>query len=302
MPASPTRDARVRPADAPRARCDDDDERRRERPVCRERPARYPDGPPRKDAGPDAPDAPVEAARHLPARPAHAQYREAALFYDPPYVTGRGDAIQALSDRLGQQLVRHLTPTCGLHGERVALTPRNCFRLDVLIDAGDAEAGDEETASDVTRAGILLGEREEAEGAPDLYDALVVGSGAVDVLFRFDPDGLAAHLADALFLMSERAPTLFARPERLRAETSEGPWTGTMQGPTVRLSYPPEPVDVQPGRVPERTPVPPDLVMRCLRADTPDAWAANYRRALRHFDVPEPQHRPPGALQRRAAA
>jgi hypothetical protein len=294
-----TRLTENRPADASARRRDGDRADRaheRERLACREHAARYHGGlSPREATGPDVPDAPVEAVQRLPARSAAPHYREAALFYDPPYVTGRGEAIQALSDRLGQQLVRHLEPTCGLHGERVALTPRNCFRLDFLIETGD-------DASDVTRAGLLLGERPEVEGAPALYDALVVGSGAVDVLVRFDPEGLEAHLADALFLMSERAPTLFERPERLRAETSQGPWTGALQGPEVRISYPPGPVEVQPGKLPERPSAPPDLVMRCLRADAPGAWAEDYRRALHHFDVPEPQHRPPEAPARRAAA
>lgn len=262
------------------------------RPPARERSphwepaARRPDAP-SKAAGPSASDvSPPDTVKHLPERQQPAPFREAALFYDPPYES-------PLADRLAWRLVRHLKPSCGLQHETVALTPRNCFRLDFLIEAGDDVRG-------IERAGLLIGERPEAEGAPALYDALIAGSEAVDVLYRFAPEGLAAHLGDALALMHQHDPALFERDKRLRA--SQGPCAGTMQGAETRLSYPTPPVEVMPGRLPQRPADPPDLVMRRLSAAAPAAWAEDYRRALDHFRVPAAERPSPEALQQRAKA
>ena len=261
---------------------------RRKRLSRRDHASHRPDAPPKQGDDLSSEASPQEAIGHLPEKQPPSPFREAALFYDPPYAS-------LMADRLARQLVRYLEPSCGLQHETIALTPRNCFRLDFLIEASDDVSG-------VARAGLLLGERPEAEGAPALYDALVVGSGAVDVLFRFDPEGLDAHLADALFLMCEHTPALFERPERLQAEASRGPCSGTLRGPEVRLSYPTPPVDVRAGEFPEQPEEQPDLVVRRLSAAEPAAWAEDYRRALRHFGIPESQHRPPAALQRRRAA
>ena len=272
-----------------------DDQGEETRRARRAAPSHRPEGPPKQPGRTPSPDvSPREAAAHLPSRRS-AQHREDALFYDPPYVTGRGETIRALADCLSQQFVRALQPSCGLRGNQVALTPYNCFRLDFLIEA-KGEAGE------LKRVGVLLGERPESEGAPALYDALIVGSGAVDVLYRFNPEGLDAHLDDALFLMSEHDPALFARPERLRAAASKGPCAGTRRGPEVRFSYPTPPVEVQDGTVPQCPEKLPDLVMRRLAIAAPSAWADNYRRALAHFRIPESQRRPPEALQRRSKA
>ena len=295
-PALMTRDSALRPSTAsgrPGTRGDTDARHDDGRRIERERPRQREHVPTRSeahspDAGPSAPDvSPQEAVRHLPDRRQPDHFGEEALFYAPPYES-------LLADRLARHLVRHLQPSCGLLHETVALTPRNCFRLDFLIETKGTVRG-------IERAGIVLGERPEAEGAPDLYDALVVGSGAVDVLYRFDPEGLDAHLADALYLMSEHTPALFERPGRLQAEASRGPCAGTLCGAEVRLSYPTPPVEVQPGEIPERPAPQPDLVMRHLSAAEPAAWLEDYRRALTHFRVPESQHRRPEALRRRAA-
>lgn len=262
---------------------------RRTRLPRRPHPRRPASAPPKDATGPDpAAGVSAEDAEGLPSGEPPAPFREAALFYDPPYES-------LLADRLARQLVRYLKPSCGLQHETVALTPRNCFRLDFLIEAGEDVRG-------IERAGLLLGERPEAEGAPDLYDALIVGSGAVDVLYRIDPEGLEAHLVDGLFVMSEHDPALFERPERLHARASQGPCTGALQGAEMRLSYPAPPVDVQPGALPGRPATPPDLVVRRLSAAEPSVWAEDYRRALHHFRVPESQWRDLDSLRRRTKA
>jgi hypothetical protein len=274
----------------------DDDTRHQERRSTRQtgrlprrdHPDRSAGAPPRDDDAPPEPGvSPGDAVRHLPERRS-AHVHEQALFYDPPY-----DSLPA--DRLARRLVGHLKPSCGLRHETVALTPCNCFRLDFLVEAGDDVRG-------IERAGLLLGERPEAENAPALYDALVVGSDAVDVLYRFDPEGLAAHLSDALFLMSEHRPALFEHPERLRAVAPQRPCSGSLRGPELRFSYPTLRVEAEDGALPQRPESRPDLVVRRLSADEPAAWADDYRRALTHFRVPERQHRPPEALRRRAKA
>jgi hypothetical protein len=261
---------------------------------------------PRRRARSDAP-APTEApARAVPqglpresreaARTGSAQHREDALFYAPPYVTGRGAAIRAAADRLAVRFVEHLKPGCGLRGDQAVLTPYNCFRLDLLIER------ESDSKNVPERVGVLIGERSEAEGAPALYDALIVGAGAVDVLYRFDPEGLAAHLNDALALMHQHDAALFERDERLLAAASQGPCAGAMQGPETRLSYPAPPVEVTPGQLPERPEDPPDLVMRRLSTAAPAAWSEDYRRALDHFRVPAAQRSSPPALRQRAKA
>jgi hypothetical protein len=248
-----------------------------------------------RDAAPSEPPAPTQTpSLEVSERRRPAQHREDALFYAPPYVTGRGKAIRSVADRLAARFVKHLKPSCGVRGDQVVLTPYDCFRLDLLIEQ------DSDAADTPERVGVLIGERDEAEEAPALYDALIVGSGAVDVLYRFAPEGLAAHLGDALVLMHQRDATLFAPDERLHA--TQGPCAGTLRGPETRLSYPTPPVEVTPDQVPERPESPPDLVMRRLSTAAPAAWAADYERALDHFRVPAAARSSPRALRQRAKA
>ncbi len=203
---------------------------------------------------------------------------EPSLFYDPPYE-------HPLDDRLAAYLVRYLAPSCALQYRTVALTPDDCFRADFLIEQHRPRRG-------LRRVAIQW--REEAE-APLLQDALMVGSGAVDVLYRFRESDLEEHLCDALFLAVRWDPLLFedgSREHLMQHASREAQrsrvWPGQKQ---VRLAYPSPPVEVRPGKIPERPASPSELVVRRLSREHPATWRQAYRRALSRLDLPEAPRR-----------
>lgn len=230
----------------------------------------------------------------LPARAprkaaTHPLLSESSLFYDPPYE-------RPVDDHLAWHLVKYLAPNCALQYRTVALTPDDCFRVDFLIEQETPGYG-------TRRFGLLCGEREDEE-APCLRDALVVGAGAVDVLYRFREESLERHLQDVLFLVSRWDPALFEASGRVRLHEKASAqarayrvWPGEME---ARLTFEPAPVEVRPGALPERPAPPTELVVRRLSRHHPGAWQQEYKRALDYFGLSERHQQQPVRWAQRA--
>lgn len=230
----------------------------------------------------------------LPARASkkaatHPLLSEPSLFYDPPYE-------RPIDDHLAWHLVKHLAPNCALQYRTVALTPDDCFRVDFLVEQEAPGYG-------VRHFGLLCGPHED-EDEPALRDALVVGAGAVDVLYRFREEDLERHFYDALFLMSRWDPALFEAKSRVQLHEQASTqarayrvWPGEME---ARLTFESPPVEVRPGALPERPAPPTELVVRRLNRHHPGAWRQEYKRALDHFGLSEHHQQQPVRWAQRA--
>ncbi len=203
---------------------------------------------------------------------------EPSLFYEPPY----GDP---LADALAYRLVRTLAPQCALQHRAVVLTPDDCFRVDFLIEHG--------RGASARRTGLLLESPEEDGGevdreAADLHDALIVGAGAADVIYRIRYVELERHLLDALYLMARWDAALFRPSGRTwLARHASGPARQAEvrpQQPTAHVHYPSPPVHVQPHVLPERPEPPSALRVRRWSQQHPAPWVRAYSRALQHYD------------------
>ncbi len=201
---------------------------------------------------------------------------ELPLFYNPPYEDPAHDA-------LAWHLVHHLAPaTCALQHRAVVLTPDDCFRVDFLIECDEEAYGSR-------RIGILCGGSDEDYapplGEPALREALLMGADAVDVLYRFRREDLTPErLDDVLHLVAKWDPALFGRQgrQRLRQNASSEARHATVHPATaeVRLSYAPEPVDVEEGEIPKRPADAGELVVKRLSRLHPAAWREAYARVM----------------------
>lgn len=198
---------------------------------------------------------------------------EPSLFYDPPYE-------RPLEDEFAWHLVKYVRPIAGLryqHG--VELGSLRCW-VDFVVEIGPH------------RIGFEIGDLEAGEDAQaQLYrDALLVGTGAVDVLFRLRAVDVLHRLPDVLVLVAGVQPDLFSERGHVNLRTLATPEARAFRplpGATpLRLAYPEPPVDDPTDEAPLPWPVPAaDLVVRVLRRDQPTAWLRAYDHAVAHFGL-----------------
>lgn len=124
---------------------------------------------------------------------------EPALFYDPPYAT-------PTHDHLAWHLVKYLDPDCGLRAavEEVSLDDVS-LHVDFLIEHRGR------------RVGLMCGASEVLRDR--WHDALLMGHGTVDVLYRVQPDDVHNHLHDVLWLVTRWDPSLFSERGRINLHT-----------------------------------------------------------------------------------
>ncbi len=196
---------------------------------------------------------------------------EPSLFYDPPYECRRDDEV-------AWRLMRTLAPQNALQYRTVVLTPDDCFRVDFLIER--------ERGPYPHRVGLLLGAAEDEDAV--LHDALIVGAGAVDVLYRLPSDDLERRLIDALYLMAQWDPALFRTGGQawLRRRASEEACGTSVRAAEAEaaVDYPAGLVAVRPGEIPERPAPASRPVLRRWDRRHPAAWARAYGRALERYD------------------
>ena len=200
------------------------------------------------------------------------QFVEPSLFYDPPYE-------RPLEDEFAWHLVKYLRPITGLRYQVRVETPCAPLWVDFLVEHGARRVGFE--------VGPMDGAIDEEQDR--LRDALVIGSGALDVLYRFRGADLMYRLHDALLLAAHWDAGLFTERGRINLNTLASPEARTCHPrpheTTARILYtvPAEEgaIDGEPFTYPEE--MPGELIVRRLSRANPSAWMRDYDAALVHF-------------------
>ena len=205
---------------------------------------------------------------------------EPSLFYDPPYE-------RPLEDEFAWHLVKYLSPVSGLRYQERIPTPGGAFWVDFVVEHGSAPGR-------VRRIGFECGDLEEATRSDEndrLRDALLVGTGALDVLYRFRGQDLLHRLHDALLLAAKWDGDVFSHRGRINLGTLASPEASAADPrphqALLRLAYDRvEDLDAHEGDVfawPAQAPT--DLVIRRFSRTHPATWLRDYDRALAHYGV-----------------
>ena len=209
-----------------------------------------------------------------PAPEPHHPLIEPSLFYDPPYE-------RPLEDEFAWHLIKYLRPIAGLRYQVKIETPCTNAWVDFIVEHG------------ARRIGFEIGSLEEGDEEQERYrDALVIGSGALDVLYRFRAADLLYRPHDALHLAAVWDQSLFSERGRINLHTLASPEARLCRPrpheTLARVTYatPEETVEASPddeAMWPQD--VPPMLVVKRLSRANPGVWLTAYDEALRHFGV-----------------
>lgn len=187
---------------------------------------------------------------------------EPSLFYDPPYE-------RPLEDEFAWHLVKYLTPISGLLYQVKVTTACSNAWIDFVVEHG------------ARRIGFEVGDLDPAVDAETLHyrDALVLGTGYLDVLYRFRGEDLMYRIHDALHLASKWDAELFSPRGRINLHTLASQearaCTPRPHDAEVRLAYVPEDdADMD---------LPHELVVRRLSRANPASWMNDYDQALGRF-------------------
>lgn len=230
---------------------------------------------------------PHTAPRRMQPAPApepHHPLIEPSLFYDPPYE-------RPLEDEFAWHLIKYLQPITGLRYQVRVETPCTNAWVDFVVEHG------------ARRIGFEIGSLD-ADGSADAAldddqqryrDALVIGSGALDVLYRFRAADLLYRPHDALHLAAMWDAALFSERGRINLHTLASPEARpcqprphqtiaqvTYEAPAREAGSEDE-AAAEPGAWPQE--VPPMLVVKRLSRANPGAWMAAYDEALRQYGV-----------------
>lgn len=128
---------------------------------------------------------------------ASSRRREPSLFYAPPY-------DRTVEDEMAWHLVKYLRPECGLTSQERIETVAGPSWVDFVVELVDDDGrlrrvGIEITSATETASGVAL----------PLCDAVLVGSGALDALYRVSEDSVLHRLHDVLAVVSECDADLF---------------------------------------------------------------------------------------------
>lgn len=189
----------------------------------------------------------------FPEQPRHPLV-EPSLFYDPSY-------DRPLDDDFAWHLVKYLQPISGLLYREPVTLPHAEVELDFIIEHGPRRVG-----IAITRDGDF-----EDEDTMLLQDALLVASGALDVLFRVRAEDVARHLHDALFLMARVEPGLFSQRGRVNLHT--------LATPAARRAQP------QRGEATLAVPADDGAVVHWLSTQHPEVWLPRSEHALDRFGI-----------------
>jgi len=201
---------------------------------------------------------------------------EPSLFYDPPYE-------RPLEDEFAWHLVKYLQPITGLRYQVKVETPCTNAWIDFVVEHG------------ARRIGFEIGNLEEEKDEEQIgyRDALVIGSGALDVLYRFRVADLLYRPHDALYLAAAWDPTLFSKRGHINLHTLASPEARPCRPrphqTIAQVSYEAPGVDdLDEGEnrtASELQDVPPMLVVKRLSRANSGAWLREYDAALVHFGV-----------------
>ena len=200
---------------------------------------------------------------------------EPSLFYNPPYE-------RPLEDEFAWHLVKYLEPISGLEYQVRVETPCAHVWIDFVV------------AHNKRRFGFEIGGLDAEDGTTDtelVYrDTLVIGSGSLDVLYRFRGNDLLHRLHDCLFIASQWDADLFSRigktnlhslasPEARAARPH--PQDSCITVDLVELCGKEDDGFIYPG--PD---APTSIVVRRFARSNPGAWLRLYDEALVHYSTP----------------
>lgn len=199
---------------------------------------------------------------------------EPSLFYDPPYE-------RPLEDEFAWHLVKYLSPVTSMHYQMPIKTPGASFWVDFVVEDG------------VRRIGFECGELQDSADPEHVRyrDALVLGSGKLDVLWRFRGLDLLHRLHDCLYLVSQQEKALFSQRGHINLETlaSVTARASVFKPPAtiMALSYPTGEVSVEDQLFGphDTTFSTASLIVRRLSRSHPEAWIRDYDRALVHYGI-----------------
>ncbi len=210
----------------------------------------------------------------LKASPQEARHPliEPSLFYDPPYE-------RPLEDEFAWQLVKYLRPISGLQYQVKVETPCANVWVDFVVEHG------------ARRIGFEVGTLEDGVDPEQEHhrDALVLGSGALDVLYRFRGADLLYRPHDALHLAAAWDADLFTPRGRINLNTLASAEARAChprpQDTVARVVYeaPEEVLDGEAFAWPQD--VPAELIVRRISRANPAAWMRDYDAALAHYGV-----------------
>lgn len=199
---------------------------------------------------------------------------EPSLFYDPPYE-------RPLEDEFAWHLVKYLQPIAGLRYQVKVETPCTNAWVDFVIEHGTRRIGFEVGSLDA-----------DTDAEQEKYrDALVLGSGALDVLYRFRAADLLYRPHDALHVAAMWDPTLFSERGKINLHTLASPEARPCRPrpheTVAQVSYEaPETEEVVENETFEwPQDVPPMLIVKRFSRANPRAWVRAYDAALVHFGV-----------------
>lgn len=191
----------------------------------------------------------------LPATPT----LDPLLWYDPPYE-------RPLEDEFAWHMVKYLDPVSNLEYQVEVETPVGKAWIDFVVTQGGKRYGFE-----------ISGLDEEETQETRYRDALVIGSGAVDVLYRLRGKDLLHYVHLTLAIIGKWDEHLFSPRGRRNIETLAGPDASDVlleQTGTVARGYTHPSVDAHA-----------EIVVRRLSRPNPDGWLATYDEALVHYGV-----------------
>lgn len=205
---------------------------------------------------------------------------EPSLFYDPPYE-------RPVEDEFAWHLVKYLDPSVALAYQVKVETPCAPVWVDFVI-----EQGARRVAIEVDDVASIT----EPFASTRARDALLLGTGAVDVLYRIRAEDALSGLHDVLLVAARHDPSLFSERGRINLNTlasfAAGAYRPDPEAALIEVGEPRDAAieDEETFGWPE---APGPIVMQRLSADRPGAWQAAYEDALAQFGI-DPDEGAPG--------
>lgn len=191
-----------------------------------------------------------------------------SLFYDPPYE-------RPLEDEFAWHLVKYLRPIAGLRYQVKIETPCGNQWVDFVVETPKRRFGFEVS---------LLDEGDQIE--ENRYrDAMVIGSGVLNVLYRFRAEDLLYRPHDALYAVTIWDRSIFSdrghRNLKVLASKQARDQAWDVKDHVARILYADD-ADVGWGLAP-----PEELIVRRLSRAGPHAWMKDYDEYLAEHGFPD---------------
>ena len=204
---------------------------------------------------------------------------EPSLFYAPPYE-------RPVEDEFAWHLVKYLDALAGVQYQARVETPAGPFWVDFVVELPGPQGT-------VRRIGFEISEPEADAEAEALRDALLVGQGALDALFRFQSEDLLYRLHDVLWCVRLWEAGLFSARGKVNLETlaSLDALRLSLRADAADVTIPYTLLDPFAGQMFEGEELEPEegeqRTLRVLHYSGahPNTWTVAHEQALTHFGI-----------------